>query len=139
MLTAWEAALSLGGWVPACLRVVDCVDTPVIFPSFLNKLLNLFTCLCLTLWNLILPTFSTKSWNSLNLCVDKIDANFDLYNSVCLPTLSRILFMALTLALSRFLSTCLIIFLALLVFIVVFSLMMNGTKSLCIHLKVKIL
>ena len=24
-----------------------------------------------------------KSWHSLNLCVDKVDANFDLHNSVC--------------------------------------------------------
>ena len=56
-------------YLPACLpaweelKVVSCVDTPVIFPSFLNKLLNLFTCPCLTLLNLISPTFSTKPWH----------------------------------------------------------------------------
>ena len=73
--------------------------TLVIFPSFLfRKLLNLFSCLCLTLLNLISPTFSTMPWHSLSLCVDKIDANCDLHSSFCLPMLSRILFIALTLS-----------------------------------------
>ena len=69
------------------------------FPSFLfSKLLNLFSCLCLTLVNLNSPTFSTKPWHSLSLCVDRIDANCDLHSSVCLLTLSRVLFIASTLA-----------------------------------------
>ena len=70
--------------------------------------------------------------------VDKIDANFDLHNSLCLVTLSRILFIALTLACRRYLSAVLIIFLALSVLKVVFTLILTGTNSLCIHLRVKI-
>ena len=106
------------------------MDTPVIFPSFLDRLLKLFTCPCLTLLNLISPTFSTKPWHSLSLCVDKIDANFDLHNSVCLAPLSRILFIALTLACRRCRSAVLIIFLALSVLKNVFSLILTGTNSL---------
>ena len=97
-----------GECLPACLPAWDatkpweelsCVDTPVIYPSFLfSKLLNLFSCLCLTLVDLISPPFSMKLWHSLSLCVYKIDANCDLHSSVCLPMLSRILFMALILA-----------------------------------------
>ena len=83
--------------------------TLVIFPSFLfSKLLNLFSCLCLTLVNLNPPTFSTKPWHSLSLCVDRIDANCDLHSCVCLPMLSRILFIALTLAWSNFFSAFLL-------------------------------
>ena len=44
-LTALEVALSPGGWEPACLEELNCVDTPVIFPSFFSKLLYLFNCL----------------------------------------------------------------------------------------------
>ena len=100
--------------------MVNCVDTPVIFPSFLNKLLNLSTCLCLTLLNIISPTFSMKPWHFLNMCVDTIDTNFDLHNSVCLATLSRILFIALVLH-CRCFSAVLIIFLALSVLKVVLA------------------
>ena len=90
-LPVWEATKP---W-----EELSCVDTPVIFPSYLfSKLLNLFSCLCLTLVNLISPTFSMEPWHSLSLCVDKIDTNCDLHSSVCLPTFSRILFIALTLA-----------------------------------------
>ena len=89
----------LSAWEEAKLWKELSEDTPVIFPSFLfSKLLNLFSCLCLTLVNLISPTFSMKPWHSLSLCVDKKDANCDLHSSVCLAMLSRILFIALTLA-----------------------------------------
>ena len=122
-LPIWEAKLlpSPGGrWGLACLPAweatkpweeLGCVDTPVIFPSFLfSKLLNLFSCLCLTLVNLISSTFSMKPRHSLSLCADKIDANCDLHSSVCLPTLSRIQFIALSLAWSKSFSAILIIF-----------------------------
>ena len=70
----------------------------VIFPSFLIvSKLNLFSCLCLTLLNLISPTLSTKSWHSLSLCVDIIDANSDLHSSNCLEVLSRMKLIDLTL------------------------------------------
>ena len=88
--------------MPACLPACEPMfgeelfgETLVISPPFLFKLLNLFTCLCLTLVNLISPTFSMKPWHSLSLCADRIDANCDLHSSVCLATLSRILFIAL--------------------------------------------
>ena len=91
--------------------------TLVIFPSFLfSKLLNLFSCLCLTLLNIISPTFPMKPWHSLSLCADRIDANCDLHSSVCLAMLSRILFRALTLAWSKSFSAFLTIFLAFSVF-----------------------
>ena len=48
--------------------------------------------------NLISPTFSVKLWHSLYMEVDKIDANFDLHNSVCLALLSRRLLIDLTLS-----------------------------------------
>ena len=147
-MPACELLPSLGGrWAPSCLPVWEetklqeelSEDTPLIFPSFLfSKLLNLFICLCLTLGNLISPIFSTKAWHSLSLCVDKIDANCDLH-SCLLPTLSRILFIALTLAWSKSFSAFLTIFFALSVFKVDFSLILTGIKSLHIHLKVKIL
>ena len=145
--TAWEANRLLpsleGRWVPACLPVWEATKfweelTLVIFPSFLfSKLLNLFSCPCLTLVNLISPTFSMKPWHSLSLCVDKIDANCDLHSSVCLPMFSRILFIALTLAWSKSFSAFLTIFLAFPVFKVDYSLILTGIKSICIHLKVK--
>ena len=152
-LPAWETTELLpspgGRWATASLPAweatnlweeLSCVDTPVIFPSFLfSKLLNLFSCLCLTLVNLISPTFLMKPWHSLSLCVDKIDANCDPHSSVCLPTLSRILFIALTLAWSKSFSAFWIKFLAFSVFMVDFSLILTGIKSLCIHLKVKVL
>ena len=69
----------------------------VIFPSFLIvSKLNLFSCLCLTLLNLISPTLSTKYWHSLSLCVDIIDANSDLHSSNCLEVLSRMKLIDLT-------------------------------------------
>ena len=75
------------------------LETLVIFPSFLlTKFWNLLSCLCLTLLNLISPTLSMKPWHFLNLCAEIIDAKLDLHSSVCLPTLSRILLIALILA-----------------------------------------
>ena len=71
--------------------------------------------------------------------VDKIDASCDLYNSLCLVLYPRRLLMDLTLAWRRSLSTFLIIFLVFSVLIVVFNLMLTGTKPLVIHLRVKIL
>ena len=57
----------------------------VIFPSFLFiSKLSLFSCLSVTLLNLISPTLSTKSWHSLSLCVEIIDASCDLHSSNCL-------------------------------------------------------
>ena len=109
-LPAWDATKllpSLGGrFVPACLPASEAKYgeelTLVIFPSFLfSKLLNLFSCLCLTIVNLISPTFSMKPWHSLSLYADRIDANCDVHSSVCLVMLSRILFIALTLAWSK--------------------------------------
>ena len=62
----------------------------VIFPSFLIvSKLNLFSCLSLTLLNLDSPTLSMKSWHSLSLCVEIIDASCDLHSSNCLEVLSR--------------------------------------------------
>ena len=69
MLASWEVVLSWGKGVPACeelaitlVALVTWKISQVTFPSFLcNKLLNLFTCLLLTLLNLNSPTFSTKT------------------------------------------------------------------------------
>ena len=70
----------------------------VIFPSFLIvSKLNLFSCLCLTLLNLISPTLSMKSWHSLSLCVEIIDASCDLHSSNCLEVLSKMKLIDLTL------------------------------------------
>ena len=90
-LPAWEAKLlELVGLLALAL---------VIFPSFLfSSMLYLFNCLCLTLVNLISPTLSMKPWHSLSLCAEIIDASCDLYSSVCLAMLSRILLIAFTLA-----------------------------------------
>ena len=61
----------------------------VIFPSFLLiKILNLFKCLCLTLLNLISLTLLMKSWHSLSLSAEIIDASWVLHSSVCLVTWS---------------------------------------------------
>ena len=55
----------------------------IIFPSFLlSNLLNLLTCLLFTLLNLSSLTFSTNIWHFLKMEVDKIDASFNLHNSV---------------------------------------------------------
>ena len=70
-----------------------------------------------------------KPWHSLRLCVEIIDAKLDLHSSVCLPTLSRILLIALILAWIKSFSAFLTIFLALSVFEVDFSLILTGTKS----------
>ena len=92
--TAWEDLLSSpeGGeaweiwftWLFVCelrLWLFRLVLNLVIFPSFLMvSKLNLFSCLCLTLLNLISPTLSTKSWHSLSLCVKIIAASCDLLN-----------------------------------------------------------
>ena len=137
----------LGKRVPACeelamtlIALVAWEVSQVIFPSFLcNKLLNLFTCQLLTLLNLNSPTFSTKTWHFLKLEVDKIDANFGLHSSLCLALLSRILLMDLILASRNCFSAVLIIFLSFSVLKVVFNLILTGTNSLWIHLRVKIL
>ena len=71
--------------------------------------------------------------------VDKIDASCDLCNSLCLALCPRRLLMDLTSAWRRSLSTFMIIFLAFSVLIVVFNLMLTGSKHLVIHLRVKIL
>ena len=136
----WEEGECLPAWEETKFWEELNEVTLVIFPSFLfSKLLNLFSCLCLTLLNLILLTFSTKPWQSLSLCVDKMDANCDLHSSVCLLMLSRILFIALILAWSKSFSAFLSLFLALSVFKVDFSLILTGIKSLCMHFKLKIL
>ena len=69
------------------------------------------------------------------VAVDKIDAQCDLHNSLCLALSARTLLMDLTLAWRRSLSAFLIIFLAFSVLIVVFNLMLTGTKSLVIQFK----
>ena len=80
--------------LPTCLqRPSYCPSGLWSFPSYISfllhaKLLNLFTCLFLTLLNLNSPTFSTNPWGFLKLLVDKIDANFDLHSSLCLALLS---------------------------------------------------
>ena len=142
-----HAVLGKGGTcLPACkelaitlVALVAWEVSQVIFPSFLHKLLNLFTCLLLPLLNLSLPTFSTKTWHFLKLEVDKIDTNFDLHSSLCLALLSRILLMDLILACRRCFSAVLIIFQAFSVLKVVFNLVLTGTNSLWMHLRVKIL
>ena len=114
-LTAWEVALSPGGWEPACLPAWEELNLwipQLYYLPFLACYWTYLTVFVWPYWNL----FSMKPWHSVNLCVDKIDAIFDLHNFVCLLTLSSILFIALTLAWSRFLSAFLIIFLALSVF-----------------------
>ena len=112
----------------------------VIFPCFLLiRLLNLFSCLCLTLVNLISLTLSMKPWHSLSFSAEMIEANWVLQSSVCLATWSKMLLMALTLAWSKSFSAFLMICLALDVFRVDLSLMLTGTKSLWRHLRVKIL
>ena len=72
-LDSWEAALSQGRWLPACeelanaqrVALVTGEASQVIFPSFFHsKLLNLFTCLLFTLWNLSSPTLSANPWHS---------------------------------------------------------------------------
>ena len=133
-----------GGCLPACkelaITLVAWGVSQVIIPSFLHyKLLNLFTCLLLTLLNLNSGIFSTKSWHFLKLEVDKIDANFDLHSSLCLALLSRILLMDLILACRSCFFAVLIIFLALSVLKVVFNLILTRTTSLWMHLRMKIL
>ena len=112
----------------------------VIFPSFLvTKWLNLFICLCLTLINLISLTLFMKSWHSPNLSAEMIEASLALHSSICLPTWSKMLLMALTLACSKPFSAFLIICLALEVAKVDFNVMLTGINSLCRHLREKIL
>ena len=71
--------------------------------------------------------------------VDKIHASCHLFISLCLALSPRILLIDLTLAWRRSFSAFLIIFLAFPVLIVVFNLMLTGTKFLEIHLREKIL
>ena len=78
----------------ACLyNKVIYVCVSIVGPSYVSFLivskLNLFNCLCLTLLNLVSPTLSTKSWHSLSLCAEIIDASCDLHSSNCLEVLSR--------------------------------------------------
>ena len=101
--------------------------------------LNLFSCLCFTLLNLISLTLSMKSWHSLSLCVEIIAASFDLHSSNCLEVLSKMKLIVLILAWSRSFSAFLRILLALVDFKVDFSLILTGIKSLWRHLKVNIL
>ena len=137
-----------GTWLTVCLQelavtlvvLVAWKASQVIFPSFLhNRMFNLFTCLLLALLNLSSLTFSTKAWHFLKLEVDKIDASFDLHRSLCLAMLSRILLMDLILVCRSCFSAVLIIFLVLSVLKVVFNLILTGTNSLWMHLRVKIL
>ena len=112
----------------------------VIFPSFLIVTkFSLFNCLSLTLLNLASLTLSTKSWHSLSFCVETIVTSFDLHSSNCLEVWSRMKLIDLTLAWRRSFSAFLSIWFALVDFKVDFSLILLGTKSLWIHLKVNIL
>ena len=71
----------------------------VIFPCFLLiRLLILFSCLCFTLINLVSLTLSMKSWHSVSLTPEIIEANWVLQSSVCFATWSKMLLMFLTLA-----------------------------------------
>ena len=148
MLASWEAMLSQErGCLPACkelattpVALVAWEASQVMFPSFLhNKLLNLFTFLLFTLLNLSSHTFSTKTWHFQKLEIDKIDASFDLHSSLCLALLSQILLMDLILACSSCFSAVLIIFLPFSVLKMVFNLILTGTNSSWMHLRVKIL
>ena len=154
---SWEGGRGLAGGVnafpggkgaPACLlglltawgRLLLLLQDQVIFPSFLfTKFWNFLIFLFLTLLNLVSPTLSMKPWHYLSLSVKMIDASWDLHCSSCMATLLRMLFMLLILAWINSLSTFLIIFLALVVFKVDFSLRLTGTNSLCRHLKVNII
>ena len=131
----------LTDWGPKLLDRVRFVALAlVIFPSFLLiSILNLFNCLCLTIVNLTSLTLLMKSWHSLNISAEIIDANWVLLSSICLVTWSNMLFIALTLACSKSFSAFLIICLALVVVKVDLSLMLTGTRSLWRHLRVKIL
>ena len=111
----------------------------VIFPCFLrSNLLNLFTC-PLILRNLSSPTLSINYWHLSIFEVDTIDGSFDLLDSLSLALSPSILLVDLTLACRRSFSAFLMIFLAFSVLIVVFNLILNGTYSLEIHLRVKII
>ena len=71
-----------------------------------------------------------KLWHSLSFSAEMIEASLALHSSVCLPTWSKMLLMALTLACSKSFSAFLIICLALEVVKVDFSLMLTGINSL---------
>ena len=130
-LTDWETELD---------QVQLTALAMVIFPSFLViRWLNLFNCLCLTLMNLISLTLFMKPWHSASLSAEMIEASLDPHSSVCIATWSKMLLMALTLACNKSFSAFLIICLALEVVKVDLSLMLTGIKSLCRHLREKIL
>ena len=141
---------SLGGkGVPACLfgllpawerlLLLLLLEYQVIFPSFLfTKFWNFLICLSLTMLNLVSPTLSIKPWHSQSLSVEMIDTSWDLHCSICWAMLLRMLLILLILSWIKSFSTFLIIFLALVVFKVDFSLILTGTNSLCRHLKVNI-
>ena len=80
-----------------------------------------------------------NSWHSPNLSAEMIEASLALNSSICLPTWSKMLLMALTLACSKSFSAFLIICLALEVAKVDFNLMLTVVNSLCRHLREKIL
>ena len=132
----WLLVCELRLWLWLFRLVIDLV----IFPSFLMvSKLNLFSCLCFTLLNLISLTLSMKSWHSLSLCVEIIATSCDPHSSNCLEVLSKVKLIVLILAWSRSFSAFLSILLALVDFKVNFSLILTGIKSLWRHLKVNIL
>ena len=92
--------------------------------------LSLFICLCFTLLNLFSLTLSTKSWHSLSFCVEIIVASFDLHSSNCWEVLSNMKLIDLILAWRSSFSAFLNICLALVDFMVDFSLILTGIKSL---------
>ena len=97
-------------------------------------LLNLFTCLLFTLLNLSSCTLSTKIWHFL-----KLEFALTYIAPFVWGMLARILLMDLILPCSSCFSAVLIIFLAISVLKVVFNLILTGTHSLEMHLRVKIL
>ena len=112
----------------------------VIFVSFFcNNLLNLLICLSLTLRYQSSLTLSINFWHLFMVDVDKVDTSCDLHNSLCLALLPRALLMDLTPASRRSLSAFLIVFLVFSILIVVFNLMLSGTKPLVMYLSMKIL
>ena len=135
---AWGEVLTACGEL--ALTAGSVLADKVIFPSFFcNNLLHLLICLSLTLWYLSSLTLSINSWHLFMVDVDKIDASLDLLNSFYLPLCPRGLLMDLTLAWRRSFSAILIIFLTFSILIVVFNLILTGTKPLVMHLRVKIL
>ena len=134
-----------GACLPVC--IITCLGKIVIIvriPSYISflfvyQVLEFFNLPEFDFVNLVSPTLSTKPWHSLSLSVEMIDASWDLHCSNCWATLLRMLLILLIIAWIKSFSTFLIIFLALVVFKVDFSLILTGDTSLCRHLKVNIL